>query len=71
MRGPKWGAAATRFYDAAPFSPARLQQQLEATALGRFAEGFVAGCQRELLPHRQFQIRGVIHLWYVLARRSL
>jgi hypothetical protein len=37
-----------------------LQQEFDATALGRFAEGFVSGCQGELPSHCQSQIRGII-----------
>jgi molecular chaperone DnaK len=43
-----------------------LQEKPDATALGRFAEGRVAGSQREPPSHRQLQIRGIIHRQSVL-----
>ena len=44
-----------------PPSTGALPQQFDATALSRFAEGFVAGGQRKLPSHRQFQVNGIIH----------
>jgi hypothetical protein len=67
-KGLELGPAATRFHDLVPFEPARRQQEFDATALGRFAEDSVSGCQQELLAHRQFQLRGITG---ILARRSL
>lgn len=52
--GSRKGAGQVRCLDSS-------NQQRDARALSRLAEGCVAGCQRKLPADCQFQIRGIIH----------